>query len=160
MSIPRTGLGQDSHRFEAKASGKALRLAGVVFEGQPALEGNSDADVVLHALVNAITGVTGVVVLGPRTDEMCKAGVTDSAEYVREALKHLGPLRLTHVSVSLECQRPKIGPQIEAMCRSLEGLLGLSLADVTLTATSGEGLTAFGRGEGIQAMVIVTAVEG
>ncbi len=154
----RTGLGQDSHRFESAPSGKPLLIGGIAFEGAPALEGNSDADVLLHALVNAITGVTAVVVLGPRTDEMCKAGVKDSAEYVKEAMKHLGSLKITHVSCSLECARPKIGPKIGAMRDSLAALLGISPVNVAVTAHTGEGLTAFGKGEGIMATVLVTAV--
>ena len=157
--IVRTGLGQDSHRFEAAPSGKVLTLAGLVFEHEPALEGNSDADVVLHALCNAITGVHGVVVLGKRTDELCREGITDSREYVKETLEHLGRIKLTHVSVSIECLRPKIAPRIDAMRQSLAELLTLDYRDIAITAHSGEGLTAFGRGEGIQAMVIVTAHE-
>ena len=157
--IVRTGLGQDSHRFEDAPSGKVLRLAGLAFEGEPALEGNSDADVVLHALCNALTGVHGVVVLGQRTDEMCQEGITDSRAYVKETLEFLGSLKLSHVSVSLECLRPKIAPKIGAMRQSLAELLTLDFRDVAITAHTGEGLTAFGRGEGIQATVIVTAHE-
>jgi 2-C-methyl-D-erythritol 2,4-cyclodiphosphate synthase len=63
------------------------------------------------------------------------------------------------VSVSLECLRPKIAPALDAMRRSLAGLLGLDYRDVAVTAHTGEGLTAFGRGEGILATVIVTAQE-
>jgi 2-C-methyl-D-erythritol 2,4-cyclodiphosphate synthase len=154
----RTGLGQDSHRFEASPSGKPLLIGGVPFEGAPALEGNSDADVLLHALVNAISGVTAVVVLGPRTDELCRAGVTDSAEYVKEALKHLAGLRITHVSCSLECARPKIGPKIGAMRESVAAILGISPVNVAITAHTGEGLTPWGKGEGIAATVLVTAL--
>jgi 2-C-methyl-D-erythritol 2,4-cyclodiphosphate synthase len=157
--IVRTGLGQDSHRFEDSFSGKALKLAGVVFDDAPALDGNSDADVVLHALCNALTGVHGVVVLGARTDEMCKEGITDSRKYVQEALDHLGSLKLSHVSVSLECSRPKIAPQIGAMRQNLAEMLTLDFRDVAITAHTGEGLTAFGKGEGILATVIVTAQE-
>jgi 2-C-methyl-D-erythritol 2,4-cyclodiphosphate synthase len=153
-----TRHGQDSHRFEEQPSGKPLMLGGILFDGAPALAGNSDADVLLHALVNAISGVTAVVVLGPRTDEMCKAGVTDSAEYVKEAMKHLTGLRITHVSCSLECARPKIGPKIGAVRERIAGLLGISPVNVAFTAHTGEGLTAFGKGEGIFASVIVTAV--
>ena len=155
----KTGLGQDSHRFEASPSGKPLILGGIHFEDCPSLEGNSDADVVLHALVNALTGVHGTVVLGPVTDKLCKAGVTDSREYVRAALKHLRAGTLSHVSVSLECKRPAIGPKIDAIRLSLADLLSLRTADVAVTAHSGEGLTAFGRGEGVAATVLVTAVE-
>ena len=155
----RTGLGQDTHRFEPEGSAKPLLIGGIPFEGCPGLEGNSDADVLLHALVNALSGIHGTVVLGPVTDALCKAGVRDSREYVRESLKHLKKGTLSHVSVSLECKRPKIGPKIDALRLSLADLLGLRTSDVCVTAHTGEGLTAFGRGEGIAATVIVTAVE-
>jgi 2-C-methyl-D-erythritol 2,4-cyclodiphosphate synthase len=155
----RTGLGTDSHRFEDSPRGKELILGGVRFEGQAALEGNSDADVVLHALCNAISGVTGDNVLGAKTDAMCQAGIRDSQAYVKEVLKSLGTLRISHVSVSMECAKPKISPKVDAMRLSIAKLLGLKPEDVGITATSGEGLTACGRGEGIQASVIVTALE-
>ena len=154
----RTGLGQDSHRFEVQTSDKPLLIGGVPFDGAPALEGNSDADVLLHALVNALSGVSAVVVLGPRTDEMCKAGVTDSAEYVKEALKSMTGFTISHVSCSLECNRPKIGPKIGAIRESIAAILGIEPLRVALTAHTGEGLTAFGKGEGIYATVLVTAV--
>src|SRR5262245_36602242 len=97
----RTGLGQDSHRFEA-APGKQLLLGGVLLEGEAGWEGNSAADVVLHALANAISGVTGRNVMGAVSDAMCNAGVKDSREYVKEALKSLGAGKISHVSVSIE----------------------------------------------------------
>jgi 2-C-methyl-D-erythritol 2,4-cyclodiphosphate synthase len=78
---------------------------------------------------------------------------------VREALKHMGALVLNHVSVSVECKRPQIGPQIDAMRLSVADLLGLRPTDVAVTAHSGEGLSGPGRGEGIFATVIVTAVQ-
>ncbi|MBD3242839.1 MAG: 2-C-methyl-D-erythritol 2,4-cyclodiphosphate synthase [Chitinivibrionales bacterium] len=156
----KTGLGQDSHVFESEGSAKELVLGGVVIPGCPGLAGNSDADVVLHALTNAVSGVTGVNVLGARSDELClKGGVTDSSVYLREALLGLGDYRLCHVSVSVEAARPKLAPHIDAIKRSIAALCGLAPHDVGLTATTGEGLTAFGRGEGIQALVIVTASE-
>jgi 2-C-methyl-D-erythritol 2,4-cyclodiphosphate synthase len=154
----RTGLGQDSHRFEAKL-GKPLKLAGVVFEGEKGLEGNSDADVVLHALANAISSVTGRNVMGAVSDALCEAGITDSGAYVKEALKSLHQVRLTHVAVSLEGKTPQFAPKIGAMRESLAALLSLSVLDIGITATSGEGLTAFGQGLGLQALVLVTAVD-
>lgn len=154
----RTGLGQDSHRFEAK-QGKPLKLGGVIFEGEKGLEGNSDADVVLHALTNAISSVTGRNVMGAVSDTMCQAGIIDSGAYVKEALKSLHKVRLTHVAVSLEGKSPMFALKIGAMRESLAALLNLSVLDIGITATSGEGLTAFGRGEGLQALVLVTAVD-
>jgi 2-C-methyl-D-erythritol 2,4-cyclodiphosphate synthase len=155
----RTGLGQDSHGFEASQGAKPLKIGGVIFEGEAALQGNSDADVLLHALANAISGVTGRNVIGAVSDAMCKDGISDSREYVKEALKSLGRLRLCHVSASLECAHPKISPKIGVMRESLAELLGLSVLDIGISATRGEGLSSFGKGEGIPAMVIVTAVE-
>ncbi len=156
----KTGIGQDSHRFDFEDQTKELKLAGVIFDSAPPLQGNSDADVVLHALCNAISGVTGINILGAITDNLClKHGITDSRIYVQEALKFLKEWRLTHVSCSIECQTPQITPKIPDMKMSLSELLGLETQDIGITATTGEGLTAFGRGEGIQVFCIVTAIQ-
>ena len=69
----KVGIGQDSHRFEEKPSGKPLVLGGLIIPRHKALDGNSDADVVLHALTNAISSVTGVNILGKIADDMCKS---------------------------------------------------------------------------------------
>jgi 2-C-methyl-D-erythritol 2,4-cyclodiphosphate synthase len=90
---------------------------------------------------------------------MCEAGIRDSREYLKTALKSLGGLRIVHVSVSLECAKPKIARYVGVMRESLAEMLGLGVLDIGITATSGEHLTAFGKGEGIQALVIVTAME-
>jgi len=155
----KTGMGQDSHRIQEPGQGKALMLGGVRFAEAFALEGNSDSDVVLHAITNAISGVTGKPVLGPVADGLCKAGVTDSVAYLRLALADLSAIqyRLAHVSVALECLRPKILPKLAELRTNLAALLGLTVADIGLTATSGEGLTDFGKGLGIQALAVVTA---
>lgn len=153
----RTGIGQDSHRFESDDSMKPLMLGGVAFPGCPGLAGNSDADVVLHALTNAISGITCVNILGKPADDMClNQGMTDSAAYLAEALRHLDG-RLQHVSISMECARPRIGPHIARMRERLSALLDLPEKSIGITATTGEGLTAFGEGRGIFCTVIVTA---
>jgi len=156
----KTGLGQDSHRFESQKTDKQLMLGGVVFENEVAMLGNSDADVVLHAIANGISGITGVNILGKISDDLClKQGVTDSKIYVQEALKYLNGWEICHVSCSLECKKPKITPKIPEMKQSISQLLSLTVDDVGITATTGEGLTDFGRGEGIQVFCIVTAVK-
>ncbi len=156
----KVGIGQDSHRIQEPAAGKALVLGGVVLREAYALEGNSDSDVVLHAVTNAISGVTGKPILGPVADGMCKAGVTDSSAYLQKALEDLDAIgyRLTHVSVTLECRRPKILPVLGAMTARVAELTGLMPEDVGITATSGEGLTDFGKGLGIQAFACVSTV--
>jgi 2-C-methyl-D-erythritol 2,4-cyclodiphosphate synthase len=157
MTRIKTGLGQDSHRFDFKNNTKPLILGGILFTDHPPLQGNSDADVVLHALTNAISGVTGVNILGAVSDELCfKQGITDSRVYVQEALKYLKGFQICHVSCSIEAKTPKISPQIAEMKASLSQLLNLPVEDIGITATSGEGLTAFGRGEGIQVFCMVT----
>jgi 2-C-methyl-D-erythritol 2,4-cyclodiphosphate synthase len=153
-----TGLGLDSHRFEEEGGAKPCLLGGVVFGDAPGLAGNSDADVVLHALTDAISGVTGSTVIGAVADAMCRAGITDSREYLKVALESLGGWRISHVSIALECARPKIDPKAPEMRSSIAGLLGLDVAAVCVTATSGEGLTDCGRGLGVHATAVVTAV--
>ncbi len=155
----KTGLGQDSHRFDFEDKTKNLILGGIIFDNEPPLQGNSDADVVLHALCNAISGITGVNVLGSISDTLCKEyGITNSRFYVQEALSYIKNWRITHVSCSIECKIPKITPKIPQMKITFTELLGLESQDVGITATSGEGLTAFGRGEGIQVLCIITAM--
>jgi 2-C-methyl-D-erythritol 2,4-cyclodiphosphate synthase len=152
------GIGQDSHRI-AETREKPFVLGGVTFEEPFCLEGNSDSDVILHAITNAISGVTGKPVLGPVADKLCKAGVTDSGAYLKAALEDLGAVgyNVSHVSISLECLRPKILPKLEALRESVAKLLGVAVADVAITATTGEGLTDFGKGLGVQAFAVLTA---
>ena len=95
----KAAIGQDSHRFE-ESLGKPLILGGVVFPGEPGLLANSDGDVVLHAITNAVSGITGQNILGKIADEMCRSGITDSAEYLRKALEFMQG-RVSHVSLSM-----------------------------------------------------------
>jgi len=155
--IIKVGLGQDSHRFGLSDKSGKLILGGVVFEGDAPLLGNSDADVVLHSVTNAISGITGINIMGKVADEMCQKGITDSAEYLKEALRHLGNIRIIHVSISIECQTPEITPRIAEMRERISSLLNIGSDNVGITATTGEDLTAFGKGEGIQALSVVTA---
>ncbi|MFQ3223977.1 MAG: 2-C-methyl-D-erythritol 2,4-cyclodiphosphate synthase [Lentimonas sp.] len=154
----KTGLGLDSHRFIEGDTDKPFILGGVVFDDAPALSGNSDADVILHAVTDAISGVTGVTVIGAVADKMCRTGITDSKAYLAVALESLGGWKLTHVSIVLECLRPKIDPKVPVLRASVAGLLGLEFSDVCITATTGEQLNDVGRGLGMHASVIVTAV--
>ncbi len=151
----KAAIGQDSHRFE-ESLGKPLILGGVVFPGEPGLLANSDGDVVLHAITNAVSGITGQNILGKIADEMCRSGITDSAEYLRKALEFLHG-RVSHVSLSMECLRPKISPMIPEMREHIAGLLGVAPSAIGITATTGEGLTDCGKGLGISVLCILTA---
>jgi 2-C-methyl-D-erythritol 2,4-cyclodiphosphate synthase len=79
--MTKTGLGQDSHAFDAKS--KPLILGGIIFNHPQGLKGNSDADVILHSITNAISSITGVNILGTKADELCQQGITDSAQYLK-----------------------------------------------------------------------------
>ena len=148
-------IGQDSHRFEEDGSEKPCLLGGVLFPEVPGLLANSDGDVVLHALTNAVSGITGHNILGAPADRLCRSGITDSRIYLAEALKDL-KAPVLHVSFSIEGLRPKFAPRTEEMKASLAALLGITAAQVGITATTGEGLTAFGRGEGLSVFCILT----
>ena len=156
----KTGLGLDSHRFVEGDSEKPFVLGGLVFDDGPALDGNSDADVILHALTDAISGITGKTVIGAVADQMCQEGVTESKEYLKVALADLGDWQISHVSIVLECLRPRIDPKAPALRESIAGLLGVTTEDVCITATTGEGLTECGQGLGIHASVALTVTRG
>lgn len=158
----RVGLGQDSHAFEPEGSTKPLILGGVVFPGHPGLLANSDGDVVLHALFNALSQAIGKRSLGIYADPICQQGIKDSREYLKVALDmvHEAGYTINNVGVSIEARRPKIEPMAEEMKRSIAGLLAVAEDQVGITATSGEGLTAFGQGEGIQVFAITSLLKG
>src|ERR1700722_10706288 len=96
----RTGIGQDSHRFLSPDSSKPCIIAGIIFDEVPGFNANSDGDIVFHAICNAITSLTGVLILGAIADDLClKDGITDSEIYLREAMKTLGNQEITHVAI-------------------------------------------------------------
>ncbi len=158
--ITRTGLGQDSHRFLPPDAAKPCVIGGIIFEGTPGFSANSDGDVLFHALCNAITSLTHVLVLGGIADDLClKQGITDSQVYLEKALATLGNQKITHVAISIEAARPKLFSQREALRANIARVLKIDISQVGLTATSGEGLTDFGCGDGLQCFCIVTTEE-
>ena len=151
----KVAIGQDSHRIDYENKDKRLLLGGVVFNEDYSLSGNSDADVVLHAITNAVSGVTCKNILGKVSDEMCKNGIKDSEEYLKEALKYLDE-KIVHLSISIECKVPKISPKIEEMRKNIARILNISENCIGITATTGEGLTEFGKGNGINVFACIT----
>ena len=151
----KVAIGQDSHRIDYENKKKKLILGGIEFQEDYSLLGNSDADVVLHAITNAISGITCKNILGKITDDMCKSGITDGEEYVKEALKYLDE-KIIHISMSIECLLPKISPKIDEMRKNIARILQIEENAVGITATTGEGLTEFGKGNGISVFVCLT----
>lgn len=153
----KVGLGQDSHRFLSPESSKLCVIGGLIFEDTPGLAADSDGDVVFHAICNAITSISGIPILGGIAIELChKDGITDSQVYLERALDSLAPWKIEHVALSIEGKRPRLEPKNLEMRQKIAEVLKISLSQVGLTATSGDGLTDFGCGEGLQCFCILT----
>jgi 2-C-methyl-D-erythritol 2,4-cyclodiphosphate synthase len=156
----KTGIGQDSHRFLTSESSKPCVIGGVIFEEVPGLSANSDGDVIYHAICNAITSLTGVLILGGLADDLClKDGITDSEVYLRKAMQTLGNLKVGHVALSVEAKRPHFKSHLMKIRSNIAHVMGIDVAQVGITATTGEGLTDFGCGDGVQAFCILSAYE-
>lgn len=150
-------IGQDSHRFGEPCGETLIKLGGIDIPFDKPFVANSDGDVVLHAITNAVSGYTGVNILGGEADKIClEQGIKDSKVYLNKAIEYLKEGRIIHCSVTIECLRPKLMPHIPKMKESIGELLGIPATSVGITATTGEGLTGFGRGEGIQVFCILT----
>lgn len=157
IKMVKCSIGQDSHAFDKETS-KPLILGGVEFPGGTGLRANSDGDVVLHAITNAISGITGRNILGKVADDICKSGIIDSSAYLKVALDDLAktPYKINHLSITIECLVPKMSPKIDEMKEKIAELLSVAKSDIGITATTGEGLTAFGQGLGISVFCILT----
>jgi 2-C-methyl-D-erythritol 2,4-cyclodiphosphate synthase len=160
IMIVRTGIGQDSHRFLPTDSAKPCVIAGLILDGVPGFNANSDGDIVFHAICNAITSLTGILILGAIADDLClKDGITDSEVYLNEAIKTLGAQKITHVAITIEGKKPRFKERILEMRANIARVMKLNVSQVGITATSGEGLTDFGCGDGVQCFAIVTTME-
>jgi 2-C-methyl-D-erythritol 2,4-cyclodiphosphate synthase len=153
----RTGIGYDSHRFE---EGRRLMLGGVeVPEAEQGLAGHSDADVLSHAVIDALLGAAGLGDIGqhyPDTDERWRDA--DSIELLREIASFLGEHGWTvrHVDATVVCEAPKLSRHRDAMRACLSEAVGLAPLEVNVKFTTNEGMGFVGRGEGIVAMAVAT----
>ena len=152
---PRVGLGFDIHPFSTDP-GRRLVLGGVTLDG-PGLEGHSDADVVAHAIADALFGAAGLGDIGthfPDTDP-AYAGV-DSMELLGRAVLSVSThFEIGNVDVSVVLEAPKLAPHREAIERRLAGVVG---APVSVKAKRAESLGALGRGEGIACFAVALLV--
>jgi 2-C-methyl-D-erythritol 2,4-cyclodiphosphate synthase len=146
------GIGYDSHRF---ADGRKLVIGGVEINHPQGLEGHSDADVLTHAVIDAILGAGGggdIGTLFPPSEEQWRDA--DSIDLLRTAIGTIGG-KVVNVDATVICEEPKIGPYKSQM----EGILeGATSARVTVKATTNEAMGWIGRGEGI-ACIAVAQVE-
>jgi len=155
----RIGIGQDSHMFEENKKG--LVLAGVKIPNELKLKANSDGDVILHAIFNALSQSIGDMSIGFYADKVYKKGETDSGKYLEIILKKVKKekFKINSLGVMIECSNPKIDPLVGVFKKSLSQILGLNTARIGITATSGENCTAFGEGLGIQCFAIVSLIK-
>ena len=153
----RIGLGQDSHAFLNPPAGgnKPLILGGVKVNQSNGLSGNSDTDVILHSLCNALSSAVGGDSLSTWSDKMCQNGIIDSAKYVEHILKQVegNKYKVENVSICVEAKKPRLDLEtIKKIKAKIASLLKIKTEQVGITFTSGENLTPFGQGKGIQAI--------
>ncbi|KKP37850.1 MAG: 2-C-methyl-D-erythritol 2,4-cyclodiphosphate synthase, 2-C-methyl-D-erythritol 4-phosphate cytidylyltransferase [Candidatus Peregrinibacteria bacterium GW2011_GWA2_33_10] len=149
----RTGIGVDSHEFDKNKFG--LILGGVKFNQYRSMKANSDGDVILHSLFNAISSASGQGSISEIADEMCLIkGIKDSREYL-EVLLDKNKIIFLNISVALECKIPLITPISDKIKKSLSKILDLDIQNIGITATSGENMGPFGEGKGIRCISMV-----
>lgn len=151
-----TGLGFDVHRYDAA---RPLYLGGVHIENEDGLAGHSDADVLLHALVDAILGGLGAGDIGshfpPSDDQFKDAASSVFLTHTMNLVRQAGA-RLEHVDLTLIGERPRLTPHRDRIRGHLSKLLGIDLGSVSLKATTTEGLGFTGRGEGLAAQAVAS----
>jgi 2-C-methyl-D-erythritol 4-phosphate cytidylyltransferase/2-C-methyl-D-erythritol 2,4-cyclodiphosphate synthase len=152
----RTGMGYDVHRLVER---EELWLCGVQVPHDRGLSGHSDADVALHALVDALLGTLAEGDIGshfPPSDPQWRGAASwRFLEFARNRVEARGGT-ISHVDLTLICEAPRIGPHREAMRARVAELLGVSVSRVSIKATTTERLGFAGRGEGIAAQAIAT----
>ena len=152
----RCGIGYDVHRL---AKGRRLILGGVEIAHSRGLEGHSDADVLSHAIADALLGAIAAGDIGqhfPNTDESIR-GIS-SIEILRHvtALLAKNKAKAKNIDVTVIVEEPKIAPHIPAMRKTIADAISLGEFSISIKATTNERLGAIGRGEGIAAMAIAT----
>ncbi len=152
----RTGIGFDIHRF---AAGRKLILGGVLIKSRVGLSGHSDADVLCHAVMDALLGAVADGDIGvhfPDNDKRWKGA--DSLKLLAVVGARLKKKRaaIVNIDVSVLAERPRLAPYREKMRKNISRALGLDEGRVSIKATTLEGLGALGRGEGIAAMAVAS----
>jgi len=156
VSAFRCGIGYGAHRL---VSGRKLILGGIEISHHRGLEGHSDADVLSHAIADAVLGALGAGDIGkhfPNTDEAIR-GISSI-----EILRHIAAIatqknaRIVNVDATVLAEAPKIFPHIRAMQEKIAAALGVKAEVISIKATTNEGLGAIGRGEGMSAIAVAS----
>ncbi|HEX2235392.1 MAG TPA: 2-C-methyl-D-erythritol 2,4-cyclodiphosphate synthase [Actinomycetota bacterium] len=149
----RVGHGFDAHPFD---DARALVLGGVPIEGTPGLSGHSDADVLAHAVADALLGAGGLGDLGDRFPPDDRWAEASSLGILAEVARLLGEARwaIANVDATVIAQRPRLAPYRERMEEALAGALSIVPERVSVKATTTDGMGFAGRGEGIAALAV------
>lgn len=154
-----SGIGFDSHRL---APGRALVIGGVEIPHDRGLEGHSDADVLTHAVIDALLGAAGLGDIGqhfPDTDERYRGADSIALlEHVMRLLAQEG-LRVLNVDCTVVMERPKIAPYKQQIVERLADVLGLPPRRVNVKASTGERIGFVGREEGVAALAVASIAE-
>ncbi len=157
-SLFRFGIGQDSHQLTPAKKDQTLTLAGLSFACGLTAIANSDGDVIIHALCNALSTAIGGGSFSLIADKLClEKKITDSSFYLKEFLRLITEKGyfISNISISVEALQPKLEKHSPDLCRSLAKLCQIQPDQIGLAFTTGEGLTACGQGQGISALVSV-----
>ncbi len=150
----RVGIGYDIHRF---APGRRLVLGGVELPGETGLAGHSDADVVLHAIIDALLGAAALGDIGahfPSDDPQWKdADSASLAERTLELVRDAG-YAIENVDVTVIAEKPRLAPHLEGMRARTAAVLGISAVDVSVKASTNDEVGEVGRGEAIAAIAV------
>ncbi len=156
MVIPRVGLGFDVH---PRDDGRPLRLGGVPFDGEPGLAGHSDADVVCHAVGEALLGAAALGDLGRHfPDDAPETSGMDGLDLLARcvALAAEAGIRPSSVDLTVVAERPAIAPRRDEIAAALAGVLGVEAGSVSVKATRPEGLGLTGDGAACLALVVAS----
>lgn len=155
----RVGIGYDIHRFQ---EGRPLRLGGVEIAGETGLGGHSDADVLLHAIIDALLGAASLGDIGQHfpPDDPTYAGA-DSRRLLAEAARMVASqgYAVANVDATVIAEKPRLAPHIAAMRQRIAQTLGLEESKVSVKATTNEGIGEVGRGLGIAVLAVALLEE-
>lgn len=157
--MSRVGIGYDSHRL---APGRRLVIGGVEIPSEHGLDGHSDADVLTHAVIDALLGAAGLGDIGehfPDSDERWRDA--DSIVLLEAVVAMVAERRLEVLNIdgTVVMEAPKLAPHRQAIREGLAGALGIEVARVNVKASTGEGIGFVGRGEGVAALAIASLRE-
>lgn len=151
----RVGMGEDLHRID---DARTLVLGGVIIEEGPGLSGHSDADVLLHAITDAVLGAAALGDIGhyfPTSDP--RYAHADSADFLRVALKlaREAGWEVANIDSTVRTERPKLAPYIAHIRERIAEICGIEVGQVSVKAKTSEGLDAIGRGDAMAASAVV-----